>query len=1137
MSVDLQYQGEITLIKIQDGANGTGVSAMYDFYLLSASSKPPTVPPIYIDESKTQLTTVEWIEKNTDWRLTMPTGLSSDTPYIWNFKRTEYGSNSVEHSEALIASFWAAAPEVIARYSANQSPPWERDYNEETHNYIIFSYDNGKTWSPVVSGTTLDDIVGGIRIKGKVSVDENAITYAIVPSQNEILFYISSESNEIRLSPDILDLQIQKQYLGMTEIVDLVETGGDKETQKFVPNFSCDLISYTSLNESENLTDIILDKSTTDRPILEYDYDLNKIKFNFGALYDEISQEIYKISADSQANTRYVKIKGMLDSLESFLSIKVNLAVPGDSFDLSFKCPIRYATSLDLASFSIHANGITQSIRNTKLRFDAQGMTISNGGIRINTTKYIPVIINNRQEFEQGTYYVDTALGMIEQKEYVPELAYYKQDTSGNVFEVDNFGNLFLQGSGRFEGSVYATDGVFKGKIQASNGYLENLDIYGELSIQGRNGEWTGIKIRGEYLPLIGEPVSGKTYYWFNEDKQEFEEAIIAPDVSSTVKYYEKSERPGIISTNFDLDDQGEFTEGFYLDPTEGKIWAGTIALGRESYIHDCMIFGKEDSASYGALCNPEKHDGVFVEAYKDGISVLKINTDGQMFIGAYGKDDDKAIVINGEKAEIKSRNFSSGTRGWRINNMNAEFNNLTARGTLKTAVFEYEKISAIGGVVLVRPSAMINEVFYVEGTDNKQVELILETQQIMFRTDEVRGDYYFRIGTNDALNIGSGASTGSLYIRGKEAYVLVKESELSFDPDAQKKVVIKKVSDHEFTKEDLESFEGAVLIGYGEVGDIGIGLNSQEATTTLPSEAISVFQTQIEYNEDTEETELQELPRIVLGKISENDEERFGLTGYGLYADNVNVKGELTSRTESLYSGINSNSQVFKNKNDPTSKIILWAGADIWEKMGKEEIASAIRNAPFRVDLAGRVYASEGEFSGKISGSEIYASKLYATTIYGWEDGERAALEIRDACTGINFVGKDINDREITHFKLTDKEIVANVILKAKKGLQTSTLSITDNLAIGDDDGPGLVRLGLSLDQDKNKLAVIYKSDWESGLGARQIAHFAEDGFHVTRATHLDGEIFYGDQTMEYKKVYQGNSHTLIGYDLYIKS
>ena len=101
-------------------------------------------------------------------------------------------------------------------------------------------------------------------------------------------------------------------------------------------------------------------------------------------------------------------------------------------------------------------------------------------------------------------------------------------------------------------------------------------------------------------------------------------------------------------------------------------------------------------------------------------------------------------------------------------------------------------------------------------------------------------------------------------------------------------------------------------MIGYGEVGDIGIGLNSQEATTTLPPEAISVFQTQIEYNEVTDETELQELPRIVLGKISENDEERFGLTGYGLYADNVNVKGELTSRTESLYSGINSNSQVF---------------------------------------------------------------------------------------------------------------------------------------------------------------------------------------------------------------------------------
>jgi hypothetical protein len=69
-------------------------------------------------------------------------------------------------------------------------------------------------------------------------------------------------------------------------------------------------------------------------------------------------------------------------------------------------------------------------------------------------------------------------------------------------------------------------------------------------------------------------------------------------------------------------------------------------------------------------------------------------------------------------------------------------------------------------------------------------------------------------------------------------------------------------------------------------------------------------------------------------------------------------------------------------------------------------EVNDAIRKAPFRVDLKGRVYASEGEFSGKISGSDIYASNLYATTIYGYDRGEKekAALTIRDAEKGISF-------------------------------------------------------------------------------------------------------------------------------------
>jgi hypothetical protein len=81
------------------------------------------------------------------------------------------------------------------------------------------------------------------------------------------------------------------------------------------------------------------------------------------------------------------------------------------------------------------------------------------------------------------------------------------------------------------------------------------------------------------------------------------------------------------------------------------------------------------------------------------------------------------------------------------------------------------------------------------------------------------------------------------------------------------------------------------------------------------------VFQTYTEVNPKWQNgdnkpngrVELREEPRIILGKIDGNLAKTLDLEGgYGLYADNVNVKGELSSSTNKWYSGINSNSKVY---------------------------------------------------------------------------------------------------------------------------------------------------------------------------------------------------------------------------------
>ena len=69
-------------------------------------------------------------------------------------------------------------------------------------------------------------------------------------------------------------------------------------------------------------------------------------------------------------------------------------------------------------------------------------------------------------------------------------------------------------------------------------------------------------------------------------------------------------------------------------------------------------------------------------------------------------------IIIDGARALLKTSNYSDGASyGWMINSDgDAVFNNITARGAIKTAVFEYAEIQAVGGLFIFRPSSIIKK-------------------------------------------------------------------------------------------------------------------------------------------------------------------------------------------------------------------------------------------------------------------------------------------------------------------------------------------------------------------------------------------------------------------------------------------
>ena len=65
-------------------------------------------------------------------------------------------------------------------------------------------------------------------------------------------------------------------------------------------------------------------------------------------------------------------------------------------------------------------------------------------------------------------------------------------------------------------------------------------------------------------------------------------------------------------------------------------------------------------------------------------------------------------LIIDGANKVIKSSNFDLGAAGFQLNAVNgdAEFNNIVARGTFRTSVFQFENLSAIGGHLVVSKSA-----------------------------------------------------------------------------------------------------------------------------------------------------------------------------------------------------------------------------------------------------------------------------------------------------------------------------------------------------------------------------------------------------------------------------------------------
>ena len=269
-------------------------------------------------------------------------------------------------------------------------------------------------------------------------------------------------------------------------------------------------------------------------------------------------------------------------------------------------------------------------------------------------------------------------------------------------------------------------------------------------------------------------------------------------------------------------------------------------------------------------------------------ITALQGDFLGQVNVGDKTSDH---IIIDGINADIRSSNYQDGAGyGWVINkDGDAVFNNITARGAIKTAVFEYAEIQAVGGIFIFRPSSTIkaarvsgnnlilkvekpalfakaiyslsedtvvdsSKTYYIKGTsgyiivdtptgnpyENGYYEMHTEFQSWCKISN------YTTDGTEPNVN-NILLSNGLTHVY-KVLDVNLSTAEVTLENGIQFINAI--IQQDETTADVLIGLEGGALVDMGREdgsSNYGIGVNSSDNTVNLPRRAISLFETVID--------------------------------------------------------------------------------------------------------------------------------------------------------------------------------------------------------------------------------------------------------------------------------------------------
>ena len=373
-----------------------------------------------------------------------------------------------------------------------------------------------------------------------------------------------------------------------------------------------------------------------------------------------------------------------------------------------------------------------------------------------------------------------------------------------------------------------------------------------------------------------------------------------------------------------------------------GHIEAQTGTLGDLDVI-DTITVGSQgaiESSNWSALNQTGWHiddaGATFNNANVRGtITALQGDFLGEVRVGPTNQNQDH-IIIDGTRALIKSSNYQDGAGyGWMINkDGDAVFNNITARGAIKTAVFEYAEIQAVGGIFVFRPSSTIRTAQIV----SNDLVLTLEKPHLFQVGDWCKISNYLDENQSDDARINNILLTNGL----THVYEVIEASGKVVKLSGAAAMV---QGEHAVT--DLASLEGGALIdmgnkvnGDGKVGtsNYGIGVNSSDNTVNLPRRAISLFETVID---ESKNPKVSYKYRGILGTLPELSASEVSDTIY-----NQQMAGTQGIYTDNMYIGDKDQFIAFyTDKNDDNKKLKIQANEVIYEVIDEDTGQSSWHN------------------------------------------------------------------------------------------------------------------------------------------------------------------------------------------------